>query len=193
MKLLKKINRGAITSLLVLVAVIIYLVALNISHNNAQPKIKEICEKYVQIETTYKMLPKKFRTEKPTISKAELAKYIETMENDLNAFYPKTMQNDNMMLYGMKNMLNAQAEGNSLIYDFQKTIKKYKSFEFDGDAVTVTFTTSNIYKAQNYNNPTAKAQKISTETDDNLMLQKIDGQWKIVYPNLTTPTPEGKY
>lgn len=193
MKLLKKINRGAITSLLVLVAVIIYLVALNIAHNNAQPKIKEICEKYVQIETTYKMLPEKFRTEKPTISKAELAKYIEKMENDLNAFYPKAMQNDNLMLYGMKNMLNAQADGNSLIYDFQKTIVEYKSFAFDGDTVTVSFTTSNIYEAQDYNNPTAKARKISTETDDSLMLQKIDGQWKIVYPNLTTPTPEAKY
>lgn len=189
MKILRKLNRGAILSFFILVFLIVYLVILEFSHSAEIPKIKAQCEKYIGTEISYKMLPKQYRVEKPSITQSELDLYLANMEKDIKAFYPQNEQSSKFIIDNLKSSLLAQAEGDGVVYEYKKEILKYNDLLFDNDTVTVNFTTNSVYEGQNPNNLNllAKSEKITSETEDMLILQKINGDWKIVYSNLNLP------
>ena len=48
MKLLKKINKGLVLTVIVLVALIIYIVTVEISRSNEKPNIETACKDYIE-------------------------------------------------------------------------------------------------------------------------------------------------
>ncbi len=190
MKILKKLNRGAILSFIILVCLIGYLIYVAIINGIDIPKIKDVCEKYIETEISYKMLPKQHRVEKPIITQSELNLYIENMQKDIKAFYTKEEQSSKYIIDTLAASLIAQSKGSGVVFDFKKEIIEYNDIVFDNDTVTVNFTTNNNFEGQNANNPTSKVAPTITQTNDNLILQKINSEWKIIYSNLNSPNEQ---
>lgn len=61
MKLLKKINKGLVLTVIVLVALIIYIVTVEISRNNEKPNIETACKNYIETINKYSVYPEKLQ------------------------------------------------------------------------------------------------------------------------------------
>lgn len=187
MKLLKKINRGLIVTTVVLAAVVIYLVTLWIVQGKERPVVEETCQNYINTAVSYKMLPEKYRSETPDMKKEELDSYISSMTKDLKAFYTGNEQSFQHRIEQYKSDLESQAQGIGVVYKYQKNIKEFKDFTFDGDTVTVTILTDSVLDGPNIYVTGSPRENISAQTTDTITLQKEDDTWKVVYADLQPP------
>jgi hypothetical protein len=187
MKFLSKINRGLILTVLIIVAIVIYLVAQSISESKVTPKIKEVCQQYINTAINYSQLPEKYRKTDPEMPKAELDKYIENMTSDLKAFYTNNEQTYKSIVQRYKEDLENQAKGIGVVYSYKKDIKDYEDIIFDGNTVTVTIDTNSVLDGPNNLMPGAPREKVSAQTVDTITLQKTDGEWKVIYAFLQQP------
>lgn len=187
MKLFKKINRGLIVTTVVLAAVVIYLVTLWIAQGKEKPVVEEICQKYINTAVSYEMLPEKYRKDTPDINKEELDSYISSMTTDLKAFYTDKEQTYKHLIDRNKSDLENQAQGIGVVYKYQKDIKEFKDFAFEGNSVTVTILTDTVLDGPNIYSAGSPRENISAQTTDTITLQKTDGKWKIIYAYLQPP------
>lgn len=194
MKVLSKINRGLILTVVVLLGVIGYLIGLEIVQNGARKDIQAVCEKYVAAEVSYRMLPEANRSDTPNLSTEALETYLSNMKQDLTSYYVDNEQTYRYLLDSMEDSLRAQAEGEGVVYQYDKEIIKM-DITFRGDMATVSLTCSNTYRGPSdmaYSKQTAPAavKTIQGETTDSITLQRVEGEWKLTYSNLSTPYPE---
>ena len=96
MKILKKINRGLILTVIVVIGVAVYLGCLGSAQAADREEIISICEDYIKAETGYSMLPEKYRKENPEIPEQELDAYINEAKTELKKFY---VDNENTYKY----------------------------------------------------------------------------------------------
>lgn len=192
MKYLSKINRGAILTAVVVLTVICYLVTTGIIQNNEKPRIKQVCETYLQQEVAYNLLPAAYRVDKPDMPMTVLNDYLAEMKKNIIAFYPSNEQYYKFVIDTRTADLTSQAKGTGIVYQYEKTITKYKDIIFNGNTVNVAFTTSTTMEAKDlYGTGSTIKEKITAEVDDNIILQKIDGVWKVVYATINRPTNNG--
>ncbi len=187
MRTLSKINRGAILTAGVLLVVISYLITNAMLQNSEKPVIRQICEAYVQKEISYNMLPTEYRTDKPAMSAVALEKYLTMMKADIIAFYPSNEQFYRFVIQNITGDLTNQSKGSGVVFSYTKTIIRYDEMLFDGDTVDVRFTCNTVMEAQAQGIGSTVKEKTSSETQDNVILQKIDGQWKVVYASINRP------
>ena len=187
MRTLSKINRGAILTAGVLLVVIGYLVTNAMLQNREKPVIRQICEAYVQKEVSYNMLPVEYRADKPAMPAASLEKYLTTMKADIIAFYPSNEQLYRFVIQKLTGDLTNQSKGSGVVFSYAKTTLRYDEMLFDGDTVDVRFTSTTSMEAQAQGIGSTVKKKITAETQDNVILQKINGQWKVVYASINRP------
>ncbi|HEY5586121.1 MAG TPA: hypothetical protein VIK78_16725 [Ruminiclostridium sp.] len=191
MKFLSKINRGLILMSVVLIAVAIYLMAQSMSQAEAKPKIKDVCQQYIDTAIIYKQLPEKYKKENPEIPQAELDKYIDDMTKALKAFYTPNEQTYKYEIERYKANLESQAKGEGVVFSYKKDIAEYKNFIFEGNTVTVTILTNSVLDGPNISLPGTPRESIATQTTDTITLQKNAGEWKIIYADLPEPMKQG--
>lgn len=190
---LAKINRGVVLTAIVLIAVVIYLISVTITQNAENPKIEDICKKYIQTEVSYRMLPQKYRIDNPQMPKEEQDKYISDMTNNIKAYYSDNTQSSKYLIENLKNGIENQAKGLQLIFNYQKEFVEFKDINFDNDRVSVTITSNTSFDGYNANNPGKNRDKIHQLTDDLITLQKISGEWKVTYANINIPMNSDLY
>jgi len=183
MNYLKKINRGLILSVIVILTVVFYLVSLSASQKSQKSKIQEVCDKYIQAEVKYRMLPVEYRKyeEMPEEKKNE---YIKEMEENIKPYLPEGSQAVELITRRLKNGIENQAEGKDIIHNFEKELIEYEEFVFDKNSVTVTVSTDTSYEGPASDFTSASPR---TRTQDTVILQKIKGEWKVVYSDISTP------
>jgi hypothetical protein len=86
----------------------------------------------------------------------------------------------------IKNDLEYQADSADRILEYTKEIVKFESLSFSGNEVTVVFRSRSAVERSISEN-TSDTDRTVEETSDTIMLQKIDGEWKLVYANLYQP------
>jgi len=186
MKFLKKINRGLIVTVLILIVLIVYLVVQSISHDSAEPVIKDICEKYISTVTSYKILPEEYMSDNSEMQQADLEKYIQNMTSDIKSFYADNEQNYSYLIKSCKESLENQAKGKEVIYNYKKDIVSFEKIIFNRNTVTVTIRKNNTYNGTDDAVGSIR-ESISGQTTDTITLQKINGEWKIIYADLQQP------
>lgn len=208
MKYLKKMNKGVVLTIIVLLILVIYLITLETSRNKEKPKIEEICKEYIELINKYAIAPensqKLYKTD--NISKEETEKIKNLTRNEINKqllelekeFDTKMIDNDlakEMQINRLREYLeNSNNPFESVITNFNKEITKIKKFEFDEDQVTVTFT-SKVEEETKYLQESEEGTKELSKkgnfnhSDETITLQKIDGTWKIVYADLMYADP----
>jgi len=190
MRYLSKINRGAILTAGVILIVIGYLITTAIIQNNEKPMIRQVCETYLKQEVAFNMLPLEYRKEKPDMGDTALKSYLAEMKKSITAFYPDNEQYYKYIIETLTSDLTNQAKGIDVVYQYEKTILKFKEISFEGDTANVTITCSSTIEAKNTATGSSIKNKTTAETSDSIILQKINGQWKVVYSSINRPTRE---
>ena len=192
MRILSKINRGVILTVVILLGVAGYLIGLEAMHGSARKEIQQICEKYVAAELQYYMLPEAYRVEKPQIPEQELERYMTAMRDELKGFFVDNEQTYRYKLKELEENLTAQSKGEGVVYEYKKEIVKYE-IAFDGNTASVTLTSATTYdgpvSSYSYSSKTgvSSRQTLTGEVTDRLSFQRVDGEWKLTYAALYLP------
>lgn len=198
MKILKKINKGLILTVIVLIALAIYLLNLESSRNAEKAEIKNACQAYIDFVNKYSMLDSKYRSIDKSMTDADYNKYIQDMKSELSNIFVDDEKLKSNQTDIVKANLDSQLVGNFVITDLDRKISEYKKFVFNANNVTVQLsdyvdvkylTRSEAaldVKTGKYTG-NAETQKQSTSLSDSISLQKVNGKWKVVYANINLP------
>lgn len=195
MNLLKKLNRGAVLLAAVIVAVIIYLI-IHAAVNLAQTEqVKAACAEYVAAEVRYSLLPEAYRSDTPGMPAGEQDKYIQEMIAHIEPLLTDDSFASGLTIDRLENSLRSQMSGLNVIYEYEKSNFRYQSVSFRQDIVTVVVITQTVfdgpagYFADGI--PVTRQRQVVNATDT-IVLQKVDGIWKIFYASLSNPAADSK-
>lgn len=182
MKIWKKINKGLLLTIIVLIVLIIYLKGVEKQREADKTAIKTSCEEYINLIDNLMVLPEDMQN----LSEENEQKVQENINNELKNVM---IENEDAIELQSQYVLEIvkQSNENKIITNCKKNIDKISKYEFDGDQVVVKFS-SNLetsYKHVNTEtNEEEEKQNIQSTSGDEITLQKVDGKWKIVYSYL---------
>ena len=197
MKILKKLNLGLVLTIIVLLALVIYLVVQNGQRTNAKTEILKVCEGYIELTDKFAVLPESAQVLGEDAKTVNLDEYKKNLKSDLE----KISSNDTVVEINgtiltdvvKKDLLNT----NVITTKFDRKITKLRSFEFNGNTVTVTFD-SKVHVTQKYAKIDPVTGSVSEESKENsfevqretVSLEKKDNNWKVVTANFAFSDPQ---
>lgn len=191
MKFLRKINKGLILTIVVILLLSIYLVNLEKQREADKTEIRTACEKFINVTNKYLALPEEMQTLTEEISEDTVKEYKQEAKNALKDIMVDNDEAINIQHQFLVQSLTQGYRGEDGIRSrYERSIVKINSFEFDGDRVTVNFN-SKVITESKYVNAANEEQTNSSSfspTSEEIMLQKVDGEWKVVYANLQYST-----
>ena len=189
MKILSKLNRGLLLTIVVILGVAAYLIGLHFSQKADREIIRTVCAEYIQTETQYRMLPEGKRQATPNISEAELNAYVEKAKADIKSLYVDNEICYRYLLEEIEENLKKQSKGTEVITDYQKEVRNVSNFSFDGDTVSVLVTCYTSYNGPDIYGGGESAVEKDSITREEMTLQKVDGTWKVTYAYLQPYDP----
>ena len=186
MKLLRKINKGLILTIIVVAAVAIYSINVELNRNKEKGNIKLACEEFLKTTSESLILPEKYHNLDTKVSEEDLNNIMEEVKKDLKE---KMIDNDSAIEIQstiIESELNEQIYSENIITKIEREITKISSYTFDGDQVTVKFK-SKVNKDINYLNEINKVETKNSSFNaesDTIILQKVDNTWKVVYSDI---------
>jgi hypothetical protein len=184
LKFFAKLNRGVLLSAAVVIAAAVYLIVLEASHSAAKPEIQRVCRSYTTTVAQYMLLPQKYRLQKPNIPKSELTSYESSASDAVKSYYAAgALARYDINL--IKKSLDSQAAGSGTVYTYSRKIKKFNTMTFDGDTVTVSFTSELKYDGPL--NSAVTRSSVTKNTNDTMTLKNENGKWRVVYSSLQQP------
>ena len=185
MKILKKINKGLILTILVLVVLIIYFVNLEKQRDKDKPDIKKACEEFISFTDKYAVLPEELQTLQNEIPEEKVEDYIRQMKKDLTNFMIDNPEAINIQQKNLEYNLKSGYDVLQVRTKLSRKIQKISSYQFENNQVTVMLEDNieEIVKTSDGNKEYTKSNELSVNEDE-IILKKVDGNWKVVYANL---------
>ena len=188
MKILKKINKGLLLTIIVVAVLVIYLTNLEKQREADKTDIKKACEDFIALTDEFVVLPEDMQTYTGEISKEN----EEKIETQLKEALKKQMVDNDKAIdiqyeYLVDKLQNGYETENEVKTKNKRTITKISGYEFDGNQVTVTIKTSTetTYKyKEDFTGEEKERKDTNTSSSDEIVLQKVDGKWKVVYSYL---------
>lgn len=184
MKIFRKINKGLILTLIVLLILVIYVASVEKQRNADKPDIKKACEEFIKLTDKYSVLPNDMQTldEK---TETNINEYTEQMQKDLKEIM---ISNDEALKIQQqvleKNLKNGYNKLEARTKQERK-IQKVEKYVFDGNQVTVNLRNQVEIEIKVINGIEEHTEnKTVYAYDDEIILQKVEGKWKVVYSNL---------
>ena len=184
---LRKINKGLILTIIVILALVIYLVGVEKQREADKQEIKNACEEFLKFRDKYTVLPEQEQTVTTLISE----QVKEQAEKELKQELEKQMINNNEAIeiqYDyLLSTLQKWYENENIKSKFKRTIDKITEYEFDGNQVTLRFNSTEELTYKYIDQETGKEmenQEKNNYIGNEIILQKVDKQWKIVYSTL---------
>lgn len=197
MKILKKINKGLLLTIVVIAILVIYLTNLEKQREADKTDIKKSCEDFIAFTDEYVVLPEDMQTYTGEISKEDKEKTEIQLKDALKE---QMVDNDKAIEIQYEYLLDKLENGykteNEVKTKNKRTITKISNYEFDGKQVTVTLRTSTetTYKYKDEFTGEEKERKNTiTSPSDEIVLQKVEGKWKIVYSYLQFDVGNNSY
>lgn len=187
MKILRKINKGLILTIIVLLALTIYLVNIERQRKADKEDIKKACEEFINFTDKYSVLPEDMQKLTEPVSESKVEEYKKEMKTELEKLM---ITNEEAVKLQYQNLEFCLDEGYSnsegIRSKLERKITKISSYEFEGNQVTVTFEAKvkTTIKNLNEENEEQESQNSFDTDGDEILLQKVEGKWKIVYSNL---------
>ena len=215
MKILKKINKGAIITLIVILILIIYIVNVENKRSKEKPEIEKKCEEYISILNEYFSIgneenllivsqdsKENAKNKEESLKKLTDNKMVEA-EKKLKNIMIENEKIFEMQLDLIKNEIEEMNNAYSnIVTSYNKKIAKIDKYEFDGNQVTVTFKAINEVEEEYVKKGEidSETQKDKIEVRKNeeerpseiLTLQKVDGEWKVVYSEMVNVITNSK-
>ena len=185
MKFLKKINKGLILTILVLIVLILYFNNVEKQRDKDKTDIKKACEDFIELTDKYSVLPKELQTLQDDIPDEKVDEYIKQMKKDLADIMIDNQESINIQQKILEENLKNGYNVLEVRTNLSRKIQKVSSYHFENNQVTVslkdnveeTIKTSDGLEEYDKNNE-------FEASEDEIVLQKVDGKWKIVYANL---------
>lgn len=199
--MLKKMNKGVLLTILVLAILITYIVIVEVQRNSEKGLIKEVCEKYINFENIYTIVPKEYRTQNGKIASNEkIEEYKSKAADELKKMMIKDENIYNQQKNIVEDKLKEQIESLDICLKKYSRSIKVKKYEFDGDQVVVTLEniidleTVGLYDEQiNINDEKLNINKQTNKYEDTITLKRENGTWKIVFAEVETYLGENGY
>ena len=184
MKILRKINKGLILTIIVLLALTVYLANVEKQRKADKEDIKKACEEFINFTDKYSVLPEDMQKLTESVLESKVEEYKKEMKTELDKLMIDNeeavkLQYQNLE-FGLEDGYN-NSEG--IRTKLERKITKISSYEFEGNQVTVTFKAKVKTTTKNLNEEQESQKSFDTDGDE-ILLQKVDGKWKIVYSNL---------
>ncbi len=197
MNLLKKINKGLILTIIVLLILGIYLFVIETKRNASKTDIESAVKEYIEIVNKYVVVPEEMQRIQVATNNEEFRRINEEMdkkENEhLNRYEEemKTKMIENKEVVSMqKDTLNNFLDNTNnyfqtIVTKYNKEVVKIRKYAFDNDQVTVTLETKTEVENKYLDNGEEKIKKeTSNDKSETITLQLVEGKWKIVYADL---------
>lgn len=185
MKFLKKINKGLILTIIVLAVIIIYIINIEKQRKADEPSIKNICEEFIAFTDKYSVLPEDIQKLGEEPSKEELEKYTKEMKTEIEKLMISNKDAVNIQQKNLENKLLDNCKETSIRTKQTRKILKINEFKFEGNKVTVTFNGEVQINVKYFDGFEEQTYDKTFDTyNDSIVLQKVDGKWKVEYSNL---------
>lgn len=201
MKVLRKVNKGLILTIIVLIILSIYLIGVEANRNKEKADIEKICKEYVELTNKYAVMPEEnqkiYNNSQITAGEAEkkkedLKKEIDTQMNKFAEELKNKMIDNETAINMQKEIIGDFLENSndifsSAIVKYNREITKIRKFDFDSDQVTVAFDTKIDVETKYLGaelEETTKKENFNTNLET-ITLKKVDNNWKVVYADLT--------
>ena len=183
MKVLKKINKGLILTIIVLAALLIYISGVEKQRNADKPDIRKACEDFILLTDKYVVLPEDMQ--KSEVSEEKVNEYVNQMKSDVEKVMISNTEAVKIQKQVIENNLRNGYDALDVRIKMSRKIKKINGYEFDGNQVTVKLKdqVEIVTKVFDEIESTKETETFEASSDE-IILQKIDGKWKIVYSNL---------
>lgn len=207
MKILKKVNKGLVLTIIVIVALVIYLVGVEKQREADKDDIIKACEEFIDFTDKYSVIPEDVLKLGEVFSQDKLNEYIQKMKNELPEYMiendeavgieAQILQTNIENAYSTESTIETENTDeeqagqsneniiNSIKTKMEREITKISSYEYDGNQVTVTFNSTTTLTTNYLNNgETQENQSSFNGYEEQIILQKIDSKWKVVYSDL---------
>jgi len=183
MKVLKKINKGLILTIIVLAALLIYISGVEKQRNADKPDIRKACEEFIALTDKYVVLPEDMQ--KSEVSEEKVNEYVNQMKSDVEKVMISNTEAVKIQEQVIENNLRNGYNALDVRSKVSRKIKKINGYEFDGNQVTVKLNNQVEIVTKVFDEiDSTKETETFDASNDEIILQKIDGKWKIVYSNL---------
>ena len=183
MKVLKKINKGLILTIIVLAALLIYISSIEKQRNSDKPDIRKACEEFIALTDKYVVLPEDMQ--KSEVSEEKVNEYVNQMKSDVEKVMISNTEAVKIQKQVIENNLRDSYNALDVRSKVSRKIKKINGYEFDGNQVTVKLNNQVEIVTKVFDEiESTKETETFEASSDEIILQKIDGKWKIVYSNL---------
>ena len=183
MKVLKKINKGLILTIIVLAALLIYISSIEKQRNSDKPDIRKACEDFILLTDKYVVLPEDMQ--KSEVSEEKVNEYVNQMKSDVEKVMISNTEAVKIQKQVIENNLRDSYNALDVRSKVSRKIKKINGYEFDGNQVTVKLNNQVEIVTKVFDEiDSTKETETFDASNDEIILQKIDGKWKIVYSNL---------
>lgn len=183
MKVLKKINKGLILTIIVLAALLIYISGVEKQRNADKPDIRKACEDFILLTDKYVVLPEDMQ--KSEVSEEKVNEYVNQMKSDVEKVMISNTEAVKIQKQVIENNLRDSYNALDVRSKVSRKIKKINGYEFDGNQVTVKLNNQVEIVTKVFDEiDSTKETETFDASNDEIILQKIDGKWKIVYSNL---------
>ena len=184
MKILKKINKGFILTLIVVVALYIYIANVEKRRKIEIIEIDKVCNQVIDYTNKYLILPENMRILGKKPSQLEIDKYKEELKSELKKIMIENESAIELQYNIFVSELEKNFNDNRIVTEMSRTITDKPTYEFDGEQVKVTIK-SKVSKSEKYQDGgEEKINQKSFETyNDQITLQKVNGKWKVIFVN----------
>ena len=135
MKVLKKINKGLILTIIVLAALLIYISGVEKQRNADKPDIRKACEDFILLTDKYVVLPEDMQ--KSEVSEEKVNEYVNQMKSDVEKVMISNTEAVKIQKQVIENNLRNGYDALDVRIKMSRKIKKINGYEFDGNQVTV--------------------------------------------------------
>lgn len=198
MKILRKINKGFVLTIIVLTVLVVYLVSVEVKRNSQKPEIEKAAEEYIELIDKYATLPSEYQNlHNSEINKEEVENINQQAEKAISENVAKLKEELKGKMIDNETAIDMQKDViEKFLYDqndflqsitikFDREITKIKKYTFDDDQVTITFDSKIEMETKYLKDGEERINKNEYEaTEESITLQIIDGVWKIVYADL---------
>ena len=183
MKFLKKINKGLLLTIILLVVLVIYFKSVERQREANKPEIKKACEEFIAFTDKYVVLPEDMQ--KSEVSEEKVNEYVNQMKSDVEKVMISNTEAVKIQEQVIENNLRNGYNALDVRSKVSRKIKKINGYEFDGNQVTVKLNNQVEIVTKVFDEiDSTKETETFDASNDEIILQKIDGKWKIVYSNL---------
>lgn len=182
---MKKINKGFILTLIVLVALTLYILKVEMQRNADKEEIQKVYEEFIDFTDKYAVLPENLQTITDTKPEKEIDEYKKQLKAELKKLMIDDEDAVRLQYQYLEPILTKGYNKLEVRISQEREIGKIYVYKFDGNKVTIKFQ-GNLNRKVKFFNGTEEV--VETETFEvpynEIVLQKVDGQWKVEYSNL---------